>query len=460
MNMPISPPRIGDGAHEDFSHLFERRPDDGVYRVDRSVYSDPALFELEMERIFEGSWIFLTHEALLPEPFDYVTAWMGRRSVFVQRNRQGEVKAFLNACPHRGATLCRTQRGRGKNHVCSYHGWTFDADGKNVWIQRAGDGYPASLADQPLNLVPVPRVQSYRGFVFASLNPDVPPLAEHLGGTALFLDMLIDQSPRGITLLKGRSTCVYHGNWKLMLENGGGDGLHPDYAHKSLLGVADRKTSRAGEVQTLRIDNMGDKRGRQWTLGNGHTAIWFNFPNPQDRPIFRQKDRLREQFGAERAEWMTSMFRNLSIYPNLHVLDQMATLIRVFRPLAVDKTEITFYCVAPVDDSPEERIHRLRQFEEFFMGSGMGTPDDNAEFEECQVGATGARAGASFISFGLHDRIVGPDEVAARLGLEIESSGRIGYEGCSMSQFDQWLRLMTGQGRSGIASPSVDGARG
>ena len=89
------------------------------------------------------------------------------------------------------------------------------------------------------------------------------------------------------------------------------------------------------------------------------------------------------------------------------------------------------------------RLRRLRQFEEFFMGSGMGTPDDNAIFEECQRGAQGRESGSSFVSFGLHNRHDGTDEVAESLGIELESSGIIGYEGCTMTQYDQWLRLMT-----------------
>jgi benzoate/toluate 1,2-dioxygenase alpha subunit len=437
MDMPTHPAR--------FDELFDRRPDDGVFRVDRAVYSSPEIFEEELAHIFEGSWIYVTHEALMPNPFDWVTGWMGRQSIIVQRDQAGAVHAFRNACPHRGATLCRTEHGNQKYHVCGYHGWTFDANGKNQWIQRVDEGYCGTLTDYSLDLVSVARVESYRGFVFASLNPDVPPLTEHLGAATVFLDMLIDQSPDGITLLKGRSSCVYHGNWKLMLENGGGDGLHPDYAHKSLIGVAQRKDQRSDAIRTLQIDNMQKKRGGQWALGNGHSAMWFSFPNPEDRPVYREMPRLREQFGEARAVWMTSMFRNLSIFPNLHVLDQMATLIRVFRPLAVDRTEITFYCVAPKNEAKEARVRRLRQFEEFFMGSGMGTPDDNAEFEECQIGATGKSTAKSFISFGLHNRIVGTDETAASIGMKTESSGLIGYEGCSMSQFDQWLRLMNRQ---------------
>jgi benzoate/toluate 1,2-dioxygenase alpha subunit len=425
-----------------YDDLFDRRPDEGVFRVDREVYTSADIFEEELTHIFEGSWNYVTHEELLPNPYDWVTAWIGRASIFVQRDKTGAIQGFRNACPHRGATLCRTEHGNSKYHICSYHGWTFAADGKNQWIQRKEEGYCESIAAHALDLVKIARIESYRGFVFASLNHDVPPLAEYLGSATIFLDMLIDQSPDGITLLKGRSSCVYHGNWKLMLENGGGDGLHPDYAHKSLIGVAQRKDQRSHDIRTMQIDNMQKRRGGQWTLGNGHTAMWFSFPNPEDRPVYRQMPRLREQFGEDRATWMTSMFRNLSIFPNLHVLDQMATLIRVFRPLAVDKTEITFYCVAPKNEDQAARTQRLRQFEEFFMGSGMGTPDDNAEFEECQIGGTGNFTEKSFISFGLHNRLVGTDETAAALGMKTESSGIIGYEGCSMSQFDQWLRLM------------------
>jgi Phenylpropionate dioxygenase and related ring-hydroxylating dioxygenases, large terminal subunit len=428
-----------------FEELFDKRPADGVFRVDRAVYTSPEIFEEEIANIFEGSWVYVTHEDLLPNPFDWVTGWIGRQSIIVQRNQAGEIQAFRNACPHRGATLCRTERGNKKHHVCGYHGWTFDSNGKNLWIQRLDEGYSTSISEYSMDLVKVAKVESYRGFVFASLNSDVPSLTEYLGSATVFLDMLIDQSPDGITLLKGRSTCVFHGNWKLMLENGGGDGLHPDYAHKSLLGVSQRKNERSHNIRTMQIDNMHKKRGGQWTFGNGHTAMWFSFPNPEDRPVYAELPRLRERFGESRAQWMTSMFRNLSIFPNLHVLDQMATLIRVFRPLAVDKTEITFYCVAPKNEPKERRIHRLRQFEEFFMGSGMGTPDDNAEFEECQTGSNGKSTTHSFISFGLHNKIEGIDETAASLGIKTESSGLIGYEGCSMSQFDQWIRLMNKQ---------------
>lgn len=68
-------------------------------------------------------------------------------------------------------------------------------------------------------------------------------------------------------------------------------------------------------------------------------------------------------------------------------MDQMGTQIRMFRPLSVDRTEVTIYCFAPVGEAPELRAKRIRQYEDFFNASGMATPDDLTEFNESQVAA-------------------------------------------------------------------------
>jgi twitching motility two-component system response regulator PilH len=66
----------------------------------------------------------------------------------------------------------------------------------------------------------VARFESYRGFLFASLNADVKPLLEHLGESAKIIDMIVDQSPEGLEVLRGSSSYIYEGNWKLTAENG------------------------------------------------------------------------------------------------------------------------------------------------------------------------------------------------------------------------------------------------
>ena len=102
----------------------------GTYRVAREIFTDPEIFELEMKHIFEGNWIYLAHESQIPNKNDYFTTYMGRQPIFIARGRNGELNAFLNACSHRGAMLCRFKRGSRVIFTCPFHGWTFTNSGK------------------------------------------------------------------------------------------------------------------------------------------------------------------------------------------------------------------------------------------------------------------------------------------------------------------------------------------
>ncbi|HAC33170.1 MAG TPA: benzoate 1,2-dioxygenase large subunit, partial [Gammaproteobacteria bacterium] len=93
-----------------------------------------------MERIFESTWIFLCHESLIPNPNDYYSTVMGRRPVLITRSEDGSINAFINACSHRGAQLCRTERGNSKFLTCPYHGWVFDSSGNCVDVRDQQKG--------------------------------------------------------------------------------------------------------------------------------------------------------------------------------------------------------------------------------------------------------------------------------------------------------------------------------
>ena len=115
----------------------------GDYRLHRRAFTDPALFELEMKHIFEGNWIYLAHESQIPNNNDYYTTHIGRQPVFIARNRQGELNAFINACTHRGAQLFRHKRGNKATYTCPFHGWTFNNSGKLLKVKDPEDaGYP------------------------------------------------------------------------------------------------------------------------------------------------------------------------------------------------------------------------------------------------------------------------------------------------------------------------------
>jgi len=149
-------------------------------RVHRSLYTDPAIFAREMDHVYAATWVYLAHESEIPEPNDFRQAWLGTREVIVTRDEEGQVRVFSNRCSHRGATVCREHKGNATNFTCPYHGWRFDNRGQLFGIPGKNAYGPAFKA-RDMHLARPAQVSSYKGFIFATLNPEAPPLAEHLG---------------------------------------------------------------------------------------------------------------------------------------------------------------------------------------------------------------------------------------------------------------------------------------
>ena len=422
-------------------------PQEGMFTVDRNVFTDPVLFELEMKYIFEGTWVYLAHESQLPQPHDFYTTTIGRQPIILMRNQAGDVGGFLNACPHRGATVCLSKRGNQKVLTCPYHGWSFNTNGALISVKdRAAGAYPESFDRFDHGLTRVPRLTNYRGFIFGSLNPAVADIETHLGSARLFIDMIADQAPQGWEVVKGSADYTYAGNWKLQAENGV-DGYHFDIVHRTFMGVIQRRiaagkdTVRAVDVE--RLDKPEIATGC-YDLGNGHTLLWADYPNPQDRPLYERRGELAAQYGELHTRWIMNRLRNLLIYPNIFFMDQTSTQLRVIYPLAVDKTRVSTHCIAPVGESARDRAHRLRQYEDFFNASGVGTPDDLAAFEACQKGYNGrlVRWQQGYMR-GTQRMTLGADAEAQALGIRpYSSSGDFRDETLYHGQYRQWLKLM------------------
>src|SRR5438046_2392725 len=103
-------------------------------RVHRRVYSDPAIFELEMERIFGRAWLFVGHASQVPNPGDYITTDLGRQPVILTRHKDGSLKVLQNRCAHRGPKVLSERCGHRNSFTCLYHGWTYDTDGTLVMV--------------------------------------------------------------------------------------------------------------------------------------------------------------------------------------------------------------------------------------------------------------------------------------------------------------------------------------
>ena len=290
------------------------------------------------------------------------------------------------------------------------------------------------------------KLANYKGFLFASLNDDVQPIEEWLGEAAKIIDIIVNQSEEGLEVLRGTSTYTFDGNWKLQAENGA-DGYHVSAVHWNYAATtARRKEQEAVKEDKIKAMNAG-KWGRQgggfYSFENGHMLLWTQWENPQDRPNYIYRDEYIKQYGEAMADWMIGRSRNLCLYPNVYLMDQFSSQIRMLRPLSVDKTEVTIWCIAPKGENDEARSRRIRQYEDFFNVSGMATPDDLEEFRSCQEGYNGINLEWNDMCRGSEHWITGADEAAESINLKPILSGvKTEDEGLYTIQHRYWHDVM------------------
>jgi 3-phenylpropionate/trans-cinnamate dioxygenase alpha subunit len=199
--------------------------------VDRRIYSDPEIFDLEMERIFGRAWLFLCHETQIPEPGDFFQSVMGRDNVLVVRQKDSSIKAVLNTCAHRGNAVCRAEEGNAKSFLCTYHGWSYSIDGSLKGVPGFKNFYDGELVKSDQGLPPVAQVDTYKGFVFGTHDVTAPPLLEYLGATGrLGIDLLACRGDMAV--VPGIQKFVIDCNWKFAQDNLF-DWYHPQVTHAS-----------------------------------------------------------------------------------------------------------------------------------------------------------------------------------------------------------------------------------
>lgn len=356
-------------------------PDRGL--VDRRIFSDPEIYKQEMRRIFARSWLFISHEDQFKKPGDFFQTYMGEDPVIATLNRKGEIRVLLNNCRHRGARVCRADHGSTKNFTCTYHGWTYDLDGELVNVPGRSH-YDKSFDPADWGLVTAPRVESYKGLIFASWDKDIEPLEDALGDLKWYLDAFMDRDPEGTCIVGGVTKWVLEGNWKLAAEQFATDWYHVNMSHASALMVM----SPSGKGPTKEI---AERTGRQFTDENGHGA---GFPvHPKNRfdaqPVHEYYDYeyLKERLSVEQVTGpMTTGHAN--VFPNFSYLPVNGS-IRVWHPKGPNKMEVWAWTVLdksmPDDIKKAQRLYNLRTF----GPSGIFEQDDGENWSEVQANAHG-----------------------------------------------------------------------
>ncbi|WP_462380955.1 anthranilate 1,2-dioxygenase large subunit [Pseudomonas sp. Marseille-QA0892] len=428
------------------------RPAEGVFRIARDMFTEPELFDLEMEHIFEKKWIYACHESEMLNNHDFVTVRIGRQPLIITRDGTGNLNALINACQHRGTTLTRVGKGNQSTFTCPFHAWCYKSDGRLVKVKAPGE-YPEGF-DKATRGLKKARIESYKGFVFVSLDAAATDSLEaFLGDAKVFFDMMVAQSPTGeLEVLPGKSAYTYEGNWKLQNENGL-DGYHVSTVHYNYVATVQHRqevNSKKGVAKNSTLDysklGAGDAETDDgwFAFKNGHSVLFSDMPNPAVRPGYASiMPRLVEEHGQPKAEWMMHRLRNLNIYPSMFFLDQISSQLRIIRPVAWNKTEIHSFCLGVKDESDADRENRIRQFEDFFNVSGMGTPDDLVEFREAQRGFQARLERWSDISRGYERWEEGVTTNAEVIGIQPTLTGtEFTHEGLYVNQHGHWKKFL------------------
>lgn len=318
-------------------------------RVHSRLYTDPEIFDDEMDRIFHRGWVFVGHASEVAKPGDFRLKRIGRQPVIMVRDLAGQVHLLLNRCRHRGATVCQDEHGNARTFRCAYHGWTYKLDGTLAGVPYP-DGYDQQFRREEYGLVKVPRVGEHRGFIFGSVSPAGITLEEHLGRGLGLLDRWIDQVSQGGELDASIGLHKYHyrGNWKLQVENSL-DGYHPPFVHQSVLLA----------LQKEEANLVDGAQGTTSDLGGGHVTLTQAVPVSQAGTVI------------------------LLIFPNLALV---GIQMRLIQPVSVNHTEVTVIPTLIKGAAEQATVFRLREHEGFFGSAGGGSPDDTEVFERVQAG--------------------------------------------------------------------------
>ncbi|HLH26107.1 MAG TPA: SRPBCC family protein [Chloroflexota bacterium] len=372
--------------------------------VSRRIFSDPALYERELEQVFGRCWLFLGPEAALPAPGDFVTSFMGEDPVIVCRDPAGRVRAFLNSCRHRGNAVCQLERGHALAFTCGYHGWTYNTEGQLTGVPFHAEAYYDDLDRAELGLLEVPRLEVFGGLIFGCWDPAAPPLAAYLGGMGWYLDRLVVAQELGGLDVAATTRYRTRGNWKFLAENAAGDHYHTPTAH----GAANRLGIR-GATSGFEYA-QADWGPFEVALEHGHGLGGL----VTGRETYERDLARARTMGPEVVEYVTTRYARLqerladtpskpyvishgNVFPNFSFVGGQTALrgwvFYLIHPKGPTDSEVWQWLMLPRAAPPAVRAAALTQFRrEGHFAAGMFEQDDAEIFERTTESTRSPRA--------------------------------------------------------------------
>jgi Rieske 2Fe-2S family protein len=222
------------------------------YALDQRFYTDPDVYELELERVISRNWFLAGHVSELAEPGDFKVLNVARESAIIVRSESGDINAFANVCRHRGSLVCLEEKGNTRKFECPYHGWMYDTEGRLVGARSMTADF-----DRESHSLHRVSVDTMHGLIFVCFTDDPPSLE------SAKRDLAEPMALFDIPNLKLAAHKVYDipANWKLSIENYQEcyhcATAHPDYARRHTLMVDDRRRERLQEGMRSRMAACG-----------------------------------------------------------------------------------------------------------------------------------------------------------------------------------------------------------
>lgn len=380
----------------------------GTHYVDTRVYSDPAIFDEEIDKILNKAWLPVCHESELANSLDYRTGGVaGTKPVVVVRGADNKIRSFLNICPHRGNIVVRapsgnlgdgSPSGNPRNMTCMFHGWQFDATGRCVEIPRDKAGYQDRLCKAEMGLRELRTEVAHGGFVWVNLDDTCGSLADFTGSAFDFMKTELDSVPLDIFHYQ---KAVVRTNYKLWHETS--REFYHDYLH-----YHNRAT---GMLQKGYFD-------RKYTaFPNGHAATGFTSITYD--AYEGNKNRGLTFPGMPQNGW-----KQLNIFPGCtYSLRASCLRVSIMTPISTDKVLIEIRGLGLKEDTPEERRERILDHDTIWGPFGRNLHEDLLVVQNQSI-AMREGSGSKYL-------------VMAR-----EENGTIHDEIGLRTYYEEWSRLM------------------
>ena len=359
---------------------MERGLAEGI--VPLAIFNEPELYEAELEQIFGRCWMFVAHESELPKPNDFVQRYIGEDSWIVTRGESGKVSVLFNACMHRGTQVCRGDKGNAKYFRCPYHGWTYANSGELVGMPQRSLVYKR-LELEKFGLRRAAQVDSYRGLIFANLDPEAEPLADYLGDMRWYLDLHLGLGGGGMEVVGEPNRWRIAADWKLGGDNFSGDSYHTQSLHASIAehGLIPKGGVGTGGAFDVHVAEISGHSTSMRRTGPG-TDTLFGYPTELKRELT-----MPDLQPAQREIALGSMLHTGHVFPNLSFIHipavdsaggEPATYLslRQWHPKGAGRMEAWSWILAHKATSPDYRRKAVKVAAASFSPSGNFEQDD------------------------------------------------------------------------------------